>query len=361
MHSLHKFYKYFAWFILILTFVVIALGAWTRLVDAGLGCPDWPGCYGFISVPDTTHEIAIAESRFPDAPVEVEKGWPEMIHRYFAGVLGLCIFALAGLSWRLHRHKHAHSYEVPVYLASFLAFWVVCQALFGLWTVTLKLWPQVVSVHLLGGMVTLCGVFLLLLKYYFPEKCFRDKTQFGNKTNLDLDLASQLKHSGRFRVLCYCGFGLLVLQIALGGWLSSNYAALICPDFPYCQGRWWPEMDFSAGFNLLQPLGINYLGGQLSGEARTAIHYSHRILALVIFLYFIGLLISLFIHTSSPMIKRTIYTVAGLLGLQIVLGITNVVAQVPLSIAVMHNLVAALLLLSMIFLIYLLSHNRSNT
>ncbi|MDU5678626.1 MAG: COX15/CtaA family protein, partial [Pseudomonas aeruginosa] len=235
----------------LLAAVVVLLGAYTRLTHAGLGCPDWPGCYGFVHVPLSEAQLAHAELHFPDAPVEAQKGWNEMIHRYFAGALGLLILGLA-LHALVRRGRDGQPLKLPLLLLAV----VIAQAAFGMWTVTLKLWPQVVTAHLLGGFTTLALLFLLALRL-----------------------------SGRFAARRYpaatrglAGLALLLVigQIALGGWVSSNYAAVACIDLPTCHGEWWPRMDFANGFHLTQHIGPNYLGGQLDSDARTAIHMTHR-------------------------------------------------------------------------------------
>ena len=241
-----------ALFATLLALIVVLLGAYTRLTHAGLGCPDWPGCYGFISVPKGEAQLAHAELHFPDTPVEAHKGWNEMVHRYFAGALALMIAALAARAWTNRRHP-----GLPLKLPLFLLVVVFAQAAFGMWTVTLKLWPQVVTGHLLGGFATLSLLFLLTLRLsgVLPA----------------LTVPKRLQHWAT------AGLLLVIVQIALGGWVSSNYAAVACIDFPTCHGQWMPPADFANGFHLTQHIGPNYLGGQLDSDARTAIHVTHRI------------------------------------------------------------------------------------
>ena len=311
---------------------VIMYGAYTRLVHAGLGCPDWPGCYGFLTVPTELQDIAIAENRFPDSPVETEKGWPEMVHRYLASTLGLLILGLSLLAWK--RHK---SVNFPRWHTSLLALTVVIQGLFGMWTVTLKLWPQVVSAHLLGGFTTLCLLSLLVMRQWFKPIALP-----GNEWHA--------LHRTK-PALVFAGI-LLVGQIALGAWVSANYAAVACPDFPTCQQAFWPEMDFAEGFNLSQEIGPNYLGGNLDNAARVAIHMSHRIGAIVVTILLIAAIILVRRATTSRPLRNLASMVAILLTLQIGLGITNVVSSLPLSVAVAHNAVAAVLLVSFLGLGY---------
>ena len=290
--------------------VVVVLGAYTRLVDAGLGCPDWPGCYGQLGVPSTAQELAKAEAAFPDAPVDADKAWTEMVHRYAATMLGAAILAIlalalkAGLPWRL---------------PAGLAVLVVAQGAFGAWTVTLKLWPQVVTTHLLGGFATLALLWLLGLSLRAPA------------WRVDSGLR-------RWAALALV---VLVLQVALGGWLTSNYAALACPDFPTCHGEWLPAADYASGFDIALSVGPNYLGGQMSSDARTAIHVAHRMGALAVLLSSGWLAIRL---GSRPLA----WLLAGVLAVQLALGIGNVLLLLPLSVAVLHNAGAAALLLVLV-------------
>jgi cytochrome c oxidase assembly protein subunit 15 len=307
-----------------LAFVVVLLGAYTRLTHAGLGCPDWPGCYGFIGVPMSEHKQTLAEVRFPEAPVEVAKGWYEMIHRYFAGSLGLVILALAVLAVR-RRNEPGQPLKLPLLLLAL----VILQAAFGMWTVTLKLWPQVVTAHLLGGFATLSLLFLLAQR-------------LSAKATVLPGLPARL------RSLAALGLLLVIGQIALGGWVSSNYAAVACVDLPTCHGQWWPVMDFANGFHLTQHIGPNYLGGQLDSDARTAIHMTHRLGAL---------LVTLVLLVLAWQLKRNSLTkLAGLLVLalavQVSLGVSNVLLHLPVLVAVAHNLGGAALLLTLVLVNY---------
>lgn len=321
------------------TTVVVMLGAWTRLVDAGLGCPDWPGCYGFLTVPETAEEIAIAEARFPASPVEVEKGWPEMIHRYFASSLGLIIIGIVGLAYRQGRKEGFE--KVPFKHSVFLLALVICQGLFGMWTVTLKLWPQVVSAHLLGGFATLSLLFLLVLRGASTEPV---KLIVGQSVGR------------RAKNLAVLGLILVIGQIFLGAWTASNYAALACgSDFPTCQSTWWPEMDFAGGFNFMQTIGPNYLGGLFDNESRVAIQMAHRIGALLLTAYLLYMLWRLSALKGARNVRVALYAVAILLTLQVALGIINVIMLIPLHVAIAHNAVGAILLLSMVNLNYQLS------
>jgi cytochrome c oxidase assembly protein subunit 15 len=326
-------YHRLAVFACFLAFVVVVLGAYTRLSDAGLGCPDWPGCYGQLVVPDAAHEVT--EKHYLDQrPLEPEKGWKEMVHRYFAGTLGLVILVLAVWAW-LRRRVPGQ----PVWLPTFLVGLVVFQALLGMWTVTLQLKPVVVMGHLLGGMSTLALLVLLALR------------TGGRAAVLPV-------HAVNWRGLAMAGLLVLFAQIALGGWTSSNYAALACPDFPTCQGSWWPETDFKEGFVLWRGLGVNYEFGVLEHPARTAIHLVHRIGAVLTFLL-LGWLALRMMRKAGGAVAGTGWLIGGLLLLQVSLGIANVVLHLPLGVAVAHNGVAALLLLSLILLNYQLWQRQS--
>jgi len=291
--------------------VVIVLGAYTRLVDAGLGCPDWPGCYGMLGVPESIEQIRQAEARYPEIPVEPHKAWTEMVHRYVATGLGALCFCILGLAWVQGRRL-----LIPIVLTAV----VIVQGIFGAWTVTLKLWPQVVTAHLLGGFATLS-----VLWWY---------------------AASLRPTSGAMvvpRKLARIALVAVLLQIALGGWVTSNYAALACPDFPTCHRKLIPPMDFERGFDFTQTIGPNYLGGQLDSDARIAIQVTHRIGAVVVLLL-VGLLV--FYLRAQPFG----WALGSILGLQWALGISNVLFNLPLWVAVLHNAGGAALLLMVLTL-----------
>lgn len=301
--------------------LVVGVGAYTRLADAGLGCPDWPGCYGSLIVPQGSEAVAAAEANFPDAPVETEKAWWEMIHRYLATTLGLLIVGICLSAWR-HRRT-----GIPWKLPMALVVLVICQGAFGAWTVTLKLWPQVVTAHLLGGFTTVALLWLLLLRL-----------GFGSTWNV----------AGKLRSHALVALVLVVLQVALGGWTSTNYAALACSDFPGCQaGAAWPDMDFVKGFDLAQEVGPNYLGGKLDNSARQAVHMTHRLGALVILLV-VGLLALRMSQAGSDLAGW----LGAVLALQLALGILNIVWVLPLLNATFHNLGGAALLLVLVAVNY---------
>ncbi len=342
-----------ALFATLLAVVVITLGAYTRLKDAGLGCPDWPGCYGFLYVPHSAQDQQLAALRFPDSPIETHKGWPEMIHRYFASLLGLFILIQAASAFLVRRQQqktpsdfsNLHASNLPSYwrLSLFLLLLVILQGLFGMWTVTLKLWPQVVSAHLLGGFTTLSLLFLLTLRLYASDKA-------------PLKTPASMPMPPGFFYWTLLGLILVIVQIFLGAWTASNYAALACPDIPYCQNQWLPTMDFANGFNFLQSVGPNYLGGTLDNDARVAIHMTHRLGAILLTVYLSGLLFTLYRAASRTdgmkPLRMAIWWVLAALVLQIMLGISNVLWLFPLPIAVAHNAGGALLLVSVVYLNY---------
>jgi cytochrome c oxidase assembly protein subunit 15 len=311
-----------------LALVVVVLGAFVRLSDAGLGCPDWPGCYGHVVVPESAGHVKQANEAYPGRPVQAAKAWKEMVHRYFAGTLGLLILAMAILALR-HRRDPGQQVALPVFLVALVAF----QAALGMWTVTLLLKPLVVTGHLFMGMSTLALLWWVFLRHR------------GN-TGLNLSAAA-----GRLRPWAVLGVVVLAMQIALGGWTSSNYAALACTQFPAClNGQWWPHMDFSQAFVLWRGLGINYEYGVLDSPARVAIHMVHRIGALVTFVYLTFLGLRAVIAGAGSVVRSTGILLLLLLLTQVTLGISNVVFSLPLPVAVAHNGVAALLLISLVLL-----------
>ncbi len=321
----------------LLAFGVISLGAYVRLSDAGLGCPDWPGCYGhLIGVPDAAHEQLAAQAAFPDKPVETYKAWKEMVHRYFAGMLGVLIAMIAVLSWRWR-----HSLKQSPWLPTALVGVVGAQALLGMWTVTLLLKPVIVSAHLLGGMTTLALlVWLLLQSHWQPQASFSLR-----------GIRAGLQEPGTWhetqvptvfiRLLAALALLVVVIQIALGGWVSSNYAALACSDFPTCLGAWRPEMDFDQAFQIRRELGQTANGELLSVNALIAIHWAHRVGALIVTLTS-GLLALLLLRKSGW--RGWGLVLGAALLVQIGLGIANVLLTLPLTLAVAHNTGAAILL-----------------
>ncbi len=313
---------------ILLALVVVSLGAYTRLTHAGLGCPDWPGCYGLIDVPQTQEQIAKAEAAFPERPVEIQKAWNEMIHRYFAGALGLLILWIAIVSVKKRKQG------TPVFLPLLILAIVTFQALLGMWTVTMKLMPVVVMAHLLGGFTTLCLLFLLYLRlsnYRIPGGDW------------------SIKKYARFGLL---GVVLLTAQIALGGWTSSNYAALHCTELPICQTGWLEQLTFENSFDLVPPAKDTYEFGHLDHDERITIHVMHRIGAIVTFLY-LGWLALVVRHKAQSSFFQTVPLVLlFILFIQVALGVSNVVMSLPLGIAVSHNVVAACLMMALITLTY---------
>ena len=312
--------------------IVLGMGVFTRLADAGLGCPDWPGCYGHALWPTADHEVERANAAYPHMPVEHDKTWPEMVHRYLAASLGLFTIAILAMAWRNRGPGQ------PLKLPAFILGFIILQGMFGMWTVTLKLWPQVVTAHLLGGFTTLSMLWLLTLRL---------NNQRATLPTIEISRLQAL------RPLALIGLLIVVGQIALGGWTTSNYADIACPDFPTCQGEWLPSMNFADGFNIFQHIGPNYLGGTLDNDARVAIHYSHRVGAIVTALYLLILFVKLR-GLNATAAKPLSVALLLVLIVQIALGISNVVFSFPISVAVAHNLVGALLLLVMVTINYFL-------
>lgn len=293
----------------LLTFSVIMLGSYTRLKDAGLGCPDWPGCYGKLL-----------------APEQDSKAWIEMIHRYVAGSLGLLILAITIVTLKIYKLKSKLSL-----LAIILSGLVLFQALLGMWTVTLGLYPVVVMGHLLGGFAILAISWLLYLHLQTRDK--------HTKQNIYLNISASMF------------FIMLIVQIALGGWTSANYAALVCADFPTCQGHWWPPLDLHSAFNLSATGIFNSPGVPLENTARVTIQVAHRIGALIVSLLAIVLSYYLF-RSKTKTLKQKAWLLIVLLITQLSLGIANVLARLPLTVSLMHSAVAALLLILSITILF---------
>jgi len=317
------------WFAVLLACLVIALGAYTRLKDAGLGCPDWPGCYGHIGVPDTASEIIQANKAFPLRPVEQGKAWAEMIHRYFASTLGLLVMVILGLSLAVRRHTPMQPVKLPLLLFGLVVF----QGLLGMWTVTLGLFPTVVMGHLLGGFATLSLLFLLALR-----------TGHG--------LPGVHGSPGWLYTAGIAGIVILGLQIALGGWTAANYAATVCVDLPICQAGWTQHLALGPAFKFWGYGLSNYeFAHHLGPDAKMTIHAAHRIGAILTTVYLAGY-IGLVIVRAQGAVRVCALIAASLLVLQVCLGLSNVLFQLPLGIAVAHNGVAVLLMLSIIALSY---------
>lgn len=316
---------FLTWF---LTLDLIMFGAFVRLTDSGLGCPDWPGCYGSVTPIGAIESIRQAVQVMPDGPVTLPKAWIEMIHRYVGALLGFLIIMISWMAWR-HRDKFEYSPRL-----AFVTLAAVClQGAFGAWTVTMKLMPLIVTAHLLGGMS------LLALMTWLAAR---------ERAYPAVQLASL-----RFKPWVAIGLALLFVQIALGGWVSTNYAALACMDFPTCNGSWLPPMDLENGFSLIRGLGEMPGGEMISQTALTGIHWVHRNFAFVIFA-FMGLLSWRLM--KDPGLKGPAQLVLALLVAQLFTGLTTIFFQWPLLIAVLHNGGAAGLVLATVTLLFRLGH-----
>ncbi len=308
-------------FAIVLTLCVISLGAYVRLSDAGLGCPDWPGCYGkLLGVPDNHTEISHAETAFPHAPVETGKAWKEMIHRYLAGGLGLVIAALAAMA--IWPRRHATMMAPHIFLVGLVG----VQAALGMLTVTWLLKPVIVTLHLLGGMLILA-------------------TLVGIRAKQGLAMVEA--SSSRLKAAAWLVTALILLQIALGGWTSTNYAAMACADYPLCQGQWMPaDLDWSHAFVFNRELGQTSDGQMLSLQTLTAIHWTHRSFALVVLAACVAFAIRLRRDDDTRTMGISLLVAVVV---QVALGISNVWLQWPLSLAVLHNTGAAILLAIAVF------------
>ena len=310
----------------LLALFVIILGAYVRLSDAGLGCPDWPGCYGKLFVPEgSVSQVEEMNLAYPERPFEKDKAVKEMLHRYLAALLGFFILVFSFFTW----FKSEFS-SIRLFSSVILAL-VIFQGMLGMLTVTLLLKPLVVVLHLLGGLTLLSLLYWQMLRQQSVVGVFKSE---ANRKILPFVITAIV---------------ILFFQITLGGWTSTNYASLACADFPTCQGSYLPEMDFKNGFNLNQEVGPNYLYGLLDNPARVAIHYSHRISALLVTFIFLILMSRLWFSEAAPLAS----TLGILLLTQITLGIINVVYVLPLYVAIAHNLVAACLLLATFTVNYL--------
>ena len=322
-------YRKLVWVTLFLTFDLIMFGAFTRLTDSGLGCPDWPGCYGQADPVRAHADISAAEAPMPTGPVTVMKAWIEMIHRYLAMAIGVLIIALMVSAWRKWRQsEHQETRFSPMFATVIFGF-VCLQGAFGAWTVTMKLQPIIVTIHLL------LGVTLLALLTWLGAR----------QTNHPLVSRSALT----LRTPAILTITLLALQIALGGWVSSNYAALACTDFPLCQGMLLPPMDFQHGFTLWRDLGKTADGEYLPFAALTAIHWVHRIFAFVV--------VALVAWVALQALKidglhKTARWLLFMIVFQFATGVLTVFLNFPLALAVIHNGGAALLVLLLVMLNY---------
>ena len=356
---------------LFLTFDLVVFGAFTRLTDSGLGCPDWPGCYGSASPVGAQIHIDAAQSAMPTGPVTHPKAWIEMIHRYLATGVGVLILTLTVATWmawrdegrmarsdqrgghersagppqaefsppggqRITRSEKRGGHILSPWWPSVTLLWVCLQGGFGALTVTMKLFPAIVTLHLLGGLVLLA-----LLRAQSPG--------YASAHDRSTVTARLIPLSPRTRLLVIGGFTLLWLQIALGGWVSTNYAVLACTDFPTCQNSLWPAMDFKQGFTLWRELGAGHDGAIISFQALTAIHYLHRLVAYVVVALLLALAVRLHREPASRPHARWL---AGLVALQAVTGVSNVVLGWPLLAAVSHTGGAAALVVLLTGLIF---------
>ena len=312
---------------LFLTFDLVLFGAFTRLTDSGLGCPDWPGCYGNASPLGAHNDIASAQAAMPTGPVTRGKAWIEMIHRYLATGVGVLILVTAVASWLAPRHLSRRL--ISPWWATATLVWVCIQGAFGALTVTMKLFPAIVTLHLLGGLVLLA---LLCVQVVRHSQLQSGATAVQPPVVVD----------GSTRTLVWLAFAALVVQIALGGWVSTNYAVLACNEFPRCQGSWWPVMNFEQGFEIWRRLGFTQQGEHIGFAALTAIHYVHRMMAAVVLLL-VGLLA--WRLNGTPGLRVQSRWLAGLLGLQLATGLSNVVLDWPLLAALLHTGGAAALVL----------------
>lgn len=317
-----------------LAYFVIVLGAYVRLSDAGLGCPDWPGCFGQIIAPHQAHEVSRVQDAYPHLEVHSGKAWKEMIHRYFASALGFLILIMAFLAW-----KDRSNIQQQVKLPFILVGLVIFQGLLGMWTVTQLVRPTVVTLHLLTGLLTLSLLFWVFIKH---KQLWYDKLK-------TIKIDTSIKLLAKFSVL------VLVLQIFLGGWTSTNYVALHCPDFPTCQGEWLPETNFTEAFVFFKDPTVNYEGGSLSLSAGVTVHFMHRVGAIIAAITLLSLSILILIKNNNSILRKLSLSLLVLLTTQISLGIANVVLVLPIPIAVSHNAIAAALLLTLLLINYSLN------
>ncbi len=309
-----KILNYCLVLVILLSLVVIMLGAYTRLTNAGLGCPDWPGCYGY---------LILSNNYLMSALLKIKAG-TEMLHRYFAGTLGLLIFLIIGQALYLRKYFKQNIIIITIILCLL----VILQALLGMWTVTMQLLPIVVIGHLFGGMLILSGL------------CY-----------LWMQINNFAWYNNRWHGVMAIAILLICFQIILGGLVSANYAGVACLGFPQCNGNWLPSLNWAAFYHVFGKIGINYQGGILDATSRVTLQYVHRVGAVIIFLYAIFLDIFLLKHIKIPIKRYLVYITMFLVVLQFILGIMNVIYLLPIQIAVAHTGIAALLLASFVMLI----------
>jgi heme a synthase len=325
-------YRKLVWVTLFLTFDLIMFGAFTRLTDSGLGCPDWPGCYGHANPLQAHADIHAAETAMPTGPVTVMKAWIEMIHRYLAMGIGVLIIALMAIAWRRRLQSERQEMKFSPLFPTLLFAFVCLQGAFGAWTVTMKLQPVIVTIHLMLGMTLLALL-----------------TWFGARLS---DHPPMSQAAAALRIPATLALALLVIQIALGGWVSSNYAALACTDFPLCQGAILPPMDFANGFSLWRDLGMTAKGDYLPFPALTAIHWMHRAFALIVVMLVAWLSLRAF---KIDALRKTARWLLIMIALQFTIGVSTIFLQLPLALAVAHNGGAALIMLLLVTLNYKIS------
>ena len=318
---------------LYLTFDLVLVGAFTRLTDSGLGCPDWPGCYGNASPLGAVHQIAEEQARMPTGPVTHGKAWVEMVHRYLATGTGAVVMALALATWLLRKRGLPLSPLWPT--VTLVGFCI--QGAFGALTVTMKLFPAIVTLHLLGALLLLALLTMQAVAYRHAERG-----------------AGPAAIPAGARGWLIAAFVLLWLQVALGGWVSTNYAVLACSEFPTCQGSWWPEMDFRGGFELWRHLGVSGSGEHITFAALTAIHYMHRLMAYALFAV-LGLLAW---QLRGGPLRQAARWIAWLALWQFASGLSNVVLGWPLVAALAHTAGAAALV---VVLTWALRSSRGET
>jgi cytochrome c oxidase assembly protein subunit 15 len=315
-----------------LALLVVMLGASTRLTNAGLGCPDWPGCYGHMVLPMAKTGLAQAQNHYPHTPIETVKAWTEMVHRYAAGTLALFIFGMTLAVSRMGRPHVRLPWMLPLTLLLLVSF----QAALGMWTVTLKLLPVVVMGHLLGGIL----IFACLGYFRWQLSSVRGRNLPG------------------LRALIGVGILIVFCQIALGGWVSSNYAGIACIGFPRCNGQWLPVLHLSQAFNLFSSVGANYQGGVLDHDARMTIQIIHRLGAYLTAAYVLLLTGFVLKKVKAKPLRNAAWVAMMLVVMQFTLGIINVAYLLPLWAAVAHNGVAALLLSTMVSMYYFATNTK---
>jgi cytochrome c oxidase assembly protein subunit 15 len=330
----YSFFQKLNWVLVFMTFDLIVFGAFTRLTDSGLGCPDWPGCYGTSNPFRALSDIQQAESAMPTGPVTVMKAWIEMIHRYLAMTVGALILIQVGIA--LSKLKTLG--KAPFIASLGLLLMVCIQGAFGAWTVTLKLQPIIVTIHLM-----LALILLACLTAYAQETW--EQTSASVRTLRIRPLPASF---------LLISFLILLMQVFLGAWVSTNYAVLACPDFPTCLGSAWPETNWSEGFSLWRQLGLNAQGEFISPVALQTIHWAHRLFAVLVLLCLGGLGLKAYQLSTpaTPMLKRLAILLLSLLLLQVLTGISNVVFQWPLIAALMHTAGSAALVFCLVRMAY---------